>query len=305
MVRKVDSDIERSVEGSKYSCIVTFFHDIEQNFDSDADIDKCRDALKEVIKIERKHGISTTYNIVGQLFKDQPDIIDEINRSGHEVAFHSYHHQNDWNPKYYHDEIKLCRELTSLPMDYRSPRSQWDRSTIEALQKYKFIWTAEDDKNSEPYFIKNNLIRLPVSQDDWSLYNGKVTFKNWREEFLSGIKKKNYYAIGTHDYILSQSEDHIDNWEKLIEISLESNLYIVSFIEAVLLYFEYLKVKKIDNVRDNIGNIEDIYKNNRNKKTKTTYPISKIDLEIIQPRFPILKNSLSQAIRKYLSLIQK
>ena len=300
---------DRIDDGSKYSCVVTFFHDVEQNIDSKADIDRCRNALNEVIKIEQKHGVSATYNIVGKLFNKEPEIMDRVIKSGNEVAFHSFNHQNNWNPSYFHDEVKLCREVSSLPIGYRSPRSQWDRSTINALEKFNFVWTAEDDKNSEPYFIRNHLMRLPVSQDDWHLYNRKITFKNWREKILNGIKKKNYYAIGTHDYILSESEDFIENYEKLIEISTESNVFVVSFMETVCLYLEYLKSRKRNVKTENICTFLDSYKKSINIENDhmnfpETYPTSRIDLEIINPMFPIMRNSISQMIRRYERMVK-
>ena len=295
---------ERIDDGSKYDCIVTFYHDVEQNINGKADIDRCRNALNEAIKIEQKYGVSATYNIVGKLFNEEPWIIDRVIRAGNEVAFHSFNHQNNWNPSFFHDEVKLCREMSSLPIGYRSPRSQWDRSTINALEKYNFVWTAENDKHGEPYFIRNDLMRLPISQDDWQLYNRKITFKDWRERFSSGIKKKNYYAIGTHDYILSESEDFIDNYEKLIEMLTESNVFIVSFMETVCLYLEYINSKKRNLKTENICTFLDNYKRSVNIENDQmefpeTYPVSMIDLEITSPKFPIMRNSISQMIRRF------
>ena len=95
--------------------MVTFYHDIEQNLDSDADVSQCRHMVEEFLNIERDHGIRATYNVVGKIFEQQPDLIERIQQAGHEVAFHSYQHYSDWGPRYYADEIKLCRQVTDLP----------------------------------------------------------------------------------------------------------------------------------------------------------------------------------------------
>ncbi|MHA1170121.1 MAG: polysaccharide deacetylase family protein, partial [Candidatus Hodarchaeales archaeon] len=169
MVAESNDEGDNINSGSKYNCVVTFYHDVEQNMDSSSNVDKCRYALNEALKIEKKNGITATYNVVGKLFMEQPDIIDRIVKSGSEVAFHSFNHQNDWKPSFFYDEVKLCREMSSLPVGYRSPRSQWNLSTLNALMKYNFIWTAENDLHGEPYLIRDKLMRLPISQDDWFL----------------------------------------------------------------------------------------------------------------------------------------
>ncbi|HJH27344.1 MAG TPA: hypothetical protein C5S37_11400 [Methanophagales archaeon] len=106
------------------SRMVTFYHDIEQDIDSKAKQEECRQMLKEFLKLEKKYDVPATYNVVGKLFQEQPDLIKWIHQEEQEVAFHSYNHQSDWQPEYYSDEIDLCRKVSSLPRGYRSPRSQ-------------------------------------------------------------------------------------------------------------------------------------------------------------------------------------
>lgn len=115
------------------SSMVTFYHDIEQDMDSKAKPDECRQMVKEFLKLEKKYDVPTTYNVVGKLFQEQPDLIEWILQEGQEVAFHSYNHQSDWQLEYYSDEIDLCRKVSSIPCRYRSPRSQWNQTTLKTL----------------------------------------------------------------------------------------------------------------------------------------------------------------------------
>ena len=48
------------------SCIVTFYHDVEQDIDSEADPQACRDAVRDFLELERRYDMSVTYNVVGR-----------------------------------------------------------------------------------------------------------------------------------------------------------------------------------------------------------------------------------------------
>jgi len=159
--------------------MVTFYHDIEQNIDSKANPKERRQMVKEFLALEKKYGVPATYNVVGKLFQEQPDLIEWIIQSGQEVAFHSYNHQSDWKPEYYSDEIDLSRKVSSLPCGYRSPRSQWNQTTLKTLWEKGFLWTAEGDIHKEPYFIYQGLVRLPIAGDDWSLHMGRLSVDEW------------------------------------------------------------------------------------------------------------------------------
>src|SRR5438876_5130699 len=101
--------------------VVSFYHDIEQDIDSNADVSQCRRMVQEFLRLEAKYAVPATYNVVGKLYRDQPDLIDQIREAGQEVAFHSYHHQADWQPKYYAEQVRLCRQVSAFPRGYRSP----------------------------------------------------------------------------------------------------------------------------------------------------------------------------------------
>ncbi len=52
------------------SNMVTFYHDIEQDIDSDikADPEECRRIVNEFLRLEARYNIPVTYNVVGKLF---------------------------------------------------------------------------------------------------------------------------------------------------------------------------------------------------------------------------------------------
>jgi peptidoglycan/xylan/chitin deacetylase (PgdA/CDA1 family) len=217
--------------------MITFYHDIEQNYDSKADPIGCRKMVSEFLRLEKKYNIPATYNIVGKLFVEQPDLIDSILKAGQEIAFHSYNHQTDWNAEYYSNEISLCRKVSSIPLGYRSPRSQITQNAVQTIWDEGFLWSAESDKHSEPYFIYKGLVRLPITADDWPLYEGKVTATEWVRKFSKIIKSRQYIAFGLHDFVASYDPIEIINaWESILKIAVESGEIIVTFSEAAELY---------------------------------------------------------------------
>ena len=124
---------------------VTLYHDVEQDIDSPADPAECRRVVSAFLALEARHSVPATYNVVGRLFQEQPDLIEEITDAGQEVAFHSYNHPSDWQAADFADEVALCRRVSSDPKGYRSPRSQWSESTLISAWDNGFAWNTEAD----------------------------------------------------------------------------------------------------------------------------------------------------------------
>ncbi len=235
--------------------IVTFYHDIEQNIDSTADPKICMEMVKEFLNLEKKYNIPVTYNVVGKLFKEQPDLIKQITEAGQEVAFHSYNHQPDWNPRYYSNEIDLCKKVSSLPLGYRSPRSKWNGITLRKLREQGFLWSAEGGANKEPYFIYKDLVRLPISGDDWPLQTGAMNIEKWVEQFRGLLEERLYVAFGSHDSVTSFSpEERLRAWEMVLRVAVESKVLCVTFSEAADLYRRAAQEKGIKAPYRNLEN---------------------------------------------------
>jgi len=230
------------------SSMVTFYHDIEQNIDSKANPRECRKIVKEFLKLEKKYGIAVTYNVVGKIFQEQPDLIEWILQEGQEVAFHSYNHQSDWQPKYYSDEVDLCSRVSSLPRGYRSPQSQWNQDTLKTLWRKGFLWNAENDKHKEPYFIYKGLVRLPIAADDWPLQTGTMNVDEWVQQFSKLLKRRPYFAFGSHDCVTSfASRERLEAWERVLRIAVENEALLGTFSEAADLFRRAALARYYDN----------------------------------------------------------
>lgn len=224
-------------DGREPSCIVTFYHDVEQDIDSEADPQACRNAVRAFLNLEKRYGMSVTYNVVGRLQAEQPDVVQWITDAGQEVAFHSYNHHPDWNPTYYADEVAACRAFSPSIKGYRSPRSQWSEETTDALWENGFLWSAEGDKSPEPYFVQNGLVRLPIATDDWPVHTGRLDVTTWAAQFEALIEERSYVAIGMHDLVASyKPEEMLSAWQALFDITRRHDAISLNFSEACDLF---------------------------------------------------------------------
>lgn len=221
----------------KYNNMVTFYHDIEQDLDSDADPKICIKIIDEFLQLEKKYNISSTYNIVGSLFNKFPELINKIKRDGHDISFHSYTHNTDWTADIYAQEIEMCRNSDDKIIGYRSPRSLWNETTLHALWKYGFLWNAEYDNKSEPYFIYKNIVRLPIATDDWGIHVNDIKTEDWINKFSELLDSRKYFGFGTHDFTFSKDpQRYLEAYEKVIQIASEKNVLICNFSQVADLF---------------------------------------------------------------------
>ena len=218
--------------------IVCFYHDIEQDFDSSADPEVCRDVVRRFAELEQRYGARATYDVVGKIQTEQPDLLEIIRAAHHEVAFHSHGHHRDWNKDYYAEEVALCRAASALPRGYRSPRSQWGRETLEALWENGFLWSAENEpRTPEPYFIHKGLVRLPILGDDWPAHTGRQSREDWVAEFRAAVDSRVFTAVGMHDCVAAEEPDAwLATWEEMLKIASKKGLQMLTFSEAADLF---------------------------------------------------------------------
>ena len=213
---------------------LTLYHDIEQDIDSEADAEECRQIVKRFLELEVRYGVPVTYNVVGRLFEEQPDLIGWIADAGQEVAFHSYNHQPDWRPALFAEEVARCRRVSSDPDGYRSPRSEWDESTLTSAWSNGFLWNAESDSAESPYFAHAGLVRLPIADDDWSVHTGAATPHEWVEGFRRRVASgRGYFGFGAHDSVTSLApEARLAAWEEVLKVAVNSSRRPISFSQA-------------------------------------------------------------------------
>jgi polysaccharide deacetylase family protein (PEP-CTERM system associated) len=87
-----------------------------------------------------RHEQKATFFIVGQLAREQPDLVRAIQRGGHEIASHGWDHQriHNFTPPQFHEDVRLSKDvleqITGEPvLGYRAPTFSVVRRTAWAL----------------------------------------------------------------------------------------------------------------------------------------------------------------------------
>jgi peptidoglycan-N-acetylglucosamine deacetylase len=195
--------------------IVTTFHDLEGSYGMPGATDRCLAALQQIVDIERRHGIRSTYNVVALYAKEISGIVESLRADGHEIASHSYDHsvlsgkpasEQLGNIRAAGDVFKKLR----IPITgHRSPQSRWDRSLMRNLCGQGLAWTAENGGESYPYVVHRNanakLWRFPVIADDWAYESVNLRpdemLARWQGIVNDARRTRRYTAIGFHPWI--------------------------------------------------------------------------------------------------------
>jgi SAM-dependent methyltransferase len=122
-------------------------------------------------------------------------------------------------------------------MGYRSPRSEWDESTLTSAWDSGFLWNAELDEPGSPYFIHAGLVRLPIADDDWPLHTGEVASEGWVEGFRALVGNGGYFGFGSHDSVAAMEPGaRLAAWEEVLQAAVDSGRNLLTFSEAADLF---------------------------------------------------------------------
>jgi hypothetical protein len=179
---------------------VCVMHDLERGLGHRAeDPELAREAeataderLAAMLAVEEDTGARVTYNVVGQIL---PEVRQQIESGGHALAFHSFDHSRD-------DQLRRCRELDYRLKGYRLPRSELTAETTDeqlAFHNFEWIASSEASLGVDSPQLRNRIVRLPVTLDDFPLYTGQLAYDEWEKGLLEHVENAPYTALGLHD----------------------------------------------------------------------------------------------------------
>jgi hypothetical protein len=180
--------------------VVCVFHDLERGLghrDVDSDLERRANAtasaaLDAMLAAEADAGVSVTYNVVGQILNE---VRRQIESAGHAVAFHSFDHGEG-------PQLQRCRQLDYRLKGYRPPRSILTEDTRDehlAFHNFEWLASAAGSLGTETPEMRNRLVRLPVTLDDYPLYTGAQSYEDWERGLLAHVSSHAYTAVGLHD----------------------------------------------------------------------------------------------------------
>lgn len=249
ILRKQRKGLNRSDIG-----YLTIFHDYESHY-ALANANKSSDyGIKFILDVEKEYNIKGTYNIVGKLIKELPEIVLRIVSDGHELASHSYDHRimADLSKNEVRNDIlktKILFESIGVRLSgFRSPQCKWSFRQMHVLLEEELSWSAERDNAKFPYvLLKNNnnlLLRIPTVMDDWEYksknINPDIMLKNLISKVDSIAKQKVYGGIGFHPWIQGEDDQRLRVFQKFIEIiSNRKDIRILSFGEMRDMFMKF------------------------------------------------------------------
>jgi glycosyltransferase involved in cell wall biosynthesis len=164
-------------------------------------------ALSEMLKIEKQLNVKATYNVVGSFLKE---VREEIEEGSHAIAFHSFDHRMD------EEQLWQCRSVDYRIKGYRAPQSKTTESlSDENLSHHNFEWFASSVSSLGAKYpkMKNGIVKIPISFDDFSLYNEKMSFEKWEQLLFKQIRENDFLAFGLHD---CYAEHWLAHYEKFL-----------------------------------------------------------------------------------------
>jgi peptidoglycan-N-acetylglucosamine deacetylase len=140
--------------------------------------------VPRILGILRRHGLTATFFIPGYSAHRYPGVVRSIAEAGHEIAHHSYFHENTigMDERTEADMIDLgLKALADVagvrPVGYRAPMWELNYHTPKLLAERGFRWDSSLMDADYPYLLQGAggagpLVEIPVSWglDDWEQY---------------------------------------------------------------------------------------------------------------------------------------
>ncbi len=142
--------------------------------------------VPRILGLLARHGVRATFFVPGYSAHRYPDVVRSIAEAGHEIAHHSYFHENTIgiDPKTEADMLDLglraLRDVAGVrPAGYRAPMWELTYNTTRLLADRGFLYDSSLMDSDHPYRLavtgsrqQGSLIEVPVwwGLDDWEQY---------------------------------------------------------------------------------------------------------------------------------------
>lgn len=201
--------------------------------------------VPRILAMLKRHGIHSTFFVPGYTAHRYPDLVASIAEAGHEIAHHSYFHENTigMDRKVEADMIDLGLQAlaetgAARPAGYRAPMWELNWHTPALLAERGFLYDSSLMDSDYPYVLEASgpggpatLVELPVSWglDDWEQYaflpgltgSGLIespskALEMWTLELDAHVRIGGLFTLTCHPF-LSGRPSRLDALERLIE----------------------------------------------------------------------------------------
>ncbi len=109
-----------------------------------ADNNYVPDATSHILDLLDKYNQTATFFILGELYDWYPDVIEGIEKRGHEIGYHTHSHRLIYNKEILDNELKKSGDFLKRfnPTGFRAPQIFITRESIAYLKKYGFKYSS-------------------------------------------------------------------------------------------------------------------------------------------------------------------
>jgi peptidoglycan-N-acetylglucosamine deacetylase len=183
------------------------------------------EGVPRILKLLDKWNIKSTFFIPGWVIEKHEETVKEINKRGHEIAYHGYLHECNVNITWEEDVrlIEKCENIIkkitgTRPVGQRSPMGEMPAHTIKMLHERGYMYTSNMMDRDIPYFHRQegkeiDLVELPTDclYDDTSHYfftlqspprrpiaSPSTLLEIWKGEFDGLYEEEKYLNLIIH-----------------------------------------------------------------------------------------------------------
>jgi hypothetical protein len=129
-----------------------------------ADNNYIADSTAYILDLLDRYNQTATFFVLGELYEWYPDLIECIEKHGHEIGYHTHTHSLIYNSEILEDELKKSSNFLNRfnPTGFRAPQLFITRDSFACLKKYGFKYSSS---TYSEYKIVNidGIDEIPVS----------------------------------------------------------------------------------------------------------------------------------------------
>jgi len=120
---------------------------------------------QDLLKLLKKYNTKITFFIVGEIYQWYPNLIEQIDAEGHEIAYHTHRHILLKNKKILLNELELSKAFLKKykPKGFRAPRMYLQKEYLKTLAEFGFTYDSSTYGTYTQRNIYDGITEIPVS----------------------------------------------------------------------------------------------------------------------------------------------
>jgi len=170
-------------------------------------------ATTYLLDLFSSYKIKTTFFVVGEIFEWYPELLEEIKKQGHEVAWHTHRHVLIDNKKMLEKELKLSEKFLTKysPIGFRATRMHLPKNCLPVLKKAGFLYDSSTYNSFARQEMTEGIREIPVSLMPYPFVGRRNGFG---QNFAKTLRSRGFpYGSGLVINLLQKNTAHFIDTE--------------------------------------------------------------------------------------------